>query len=491
MAKIHYTNGHVYTASRGFIKDFYVHDGVFSSSPVGTAKTIDLRGATVVPGFIDSHTHILSAGLNTLGLDCRPFTTLSDLLGEIADYCSAHAHNSVLFAYGFDESVLSEKRFPTPEELRDVTGTLPFFIKRVDMHSMMVNTTFEREYNVKSDNGIIRGLEYDAVIVKTQKRFSDSERYEALRVMEKKAYAAGITALHTMEGYLDDYTAIDFHLKYRGTPGIDYIVYPQVMNVAGMKTRGFDRIGGCILLDGSLGSRTAAITGDYSDDPGNNGRLYLNDDELYTFAEEAHLEGMQLSFHAIGDRAVHQIANVYEKLLSRHPRADHRHRIEHAILIQDKDFERLARLGIWLDYQPIFEYLWGGFNKLYHARVGDARVPLLHRLRTTQCFEIPFAFGSDCDVTVLNPLAGIHGAVNREITEEAITVESAVNAFTIDAAKIGFGESALGSIDDGKYADFTLLERDIFSNPATIKDCSISAVYKKGECVFGCIDTIV
>lgn len=488
MTKIHYTNGHIYTATRGFIRDFYVDDGIFSSSPVGTAKTVDLRGATVVPGFIDSHTHILPAGLNTLGLDCRPFTSLGDLLEAIADYCSAHAHNNVLFAYAFDETLLREKRFPTQDELRTVTGNLPFFIKRVDMHSMMVNTAFERDYGIESDKGIIRGLEYDAVIVQTQKRFNDSERYEALRVMEQKAYAAGITAIHTMEGYLDDYTAIDFHLKQKGS-GIDYSVYPQVMNVQGMKDRGFNRIGGCILIDGSIGSRTAAITGDYSDMPGNNGRLYLNDEDLYAFAEEAHCEGMQLSFHAIGDRAVHQLVNMYDKLLTRHPRNDHRHRIEHAILIQDADFERLAKLGIWLDYQPIFEYFWGGFNKLYHTRLGDTRVPLLHRIRTTQCFGIPFAFGSDCDVTVLNPIGGIYGAVYREIVEEAISVESAVNAFTIDAARIGFKESVIGSIDDGKQADFTILGNDIFSCPKeSLYTTSIRAVYKRGTCVFGCPD---
>lgn len=489
MAKIHYTNGYIYTATRGFIRDFYVENGFFSSSPVGTQKTVDLRGATVVPGFIDSHTHILPAGLNALGLDCRPFSTLTDLLEAIADYCSARAHNSVLFAYAFDETVLREQRFPTQDELRNVTGNLPFFIKRVDMHSMMVNTAFERIYGVESDKGIIRGLEYDAVVVQTQKRFNDSERYEALRIMEQKAYAAGITALHTMEGYLDDYTAIDFHLKQKGVQ-IDYIVYPQVMNVQGMKERGFDRIGGCILIDGSLGSRTAAITDDYADMPNNNGRLYLSDDELYTFAEEAHCSGMQLSFHAIGDRAVHQLVDMYEKLLTRHPRNDHRHRIEHAILIQDTDFERLARLGVWLDYQPIFEYLWGGFNKLYHTRLGDTRVPLLHRIRTTQCFGIPFAFGSDCDVTPLNPIAGIHGAVNRDIAEEAISVESALQAFTIDAARIGFQETRLGSIDDGKQADFTLLSDNIFAcQKEKIRDISIQAVYKKGTCVYGCPHT--
>jgi len=485
MRKTRYINAKIFTAANGFINEFYCNDGIFTFDSTRAAETVDLGGKTVVPGFIDSHTHILPAGLNSLGLDLRQCRSLNDLFETVADHCSAHAHRQVLFAFGFDESKIKEQRFPTQDELRNVTGNKPFFIKRVDMHSMMVNQAFERDYNVTSDNGIIRGQDYDAAIVMTQKRFNDQERAEALDVMERKAFNAGITSLHTMEGYLDDYSAIDFHLKNKNKFSIDYIVYPQVMNVPGMKERGFDRIGGCILLDGSIGSHTAAVTLPYADDADNMGKLYLDNDKLFAFCEEAHCAGMQLSFHAIGDRAVAQITEIYEHILTKHPKTDHRHRIEHAILVTDRDFDRLAKLGIWLDYQPIFEYLWGGHGKLYETRLGASRIEMLHRIKKTQTLGIPFAFGSDCDVTPLDPLTGIHAAVNRDVIGQAVDVISAVQAFTIDAARIGFTEKTIGSIEEGKQADFTVLANDIFScPPSAIKDAGIFAVYKKGDRVF-------
>ena len=477
MATTTYVNGHVFTGE-GFTRTFTVSGGRFAAPGTG-GKQVDLDGATVVPGFIDSHTHILPAGLYALGADLSGASSLDEVFSLIRNALDS-PRTEQPFACVFDETRLRENRFPTLDELDAVTGDKPFYITRIDLHSMMVNSAFLKKYDVRGGSPLIRARAYDAMVKRLGKEIPFEEKRRGLREMEKKAFRAGVTALHSMEGVEDDFENIDALLELQGQTPLDILVYPQVMDLDGVLKRNLPRIGGCILIDGSLGSRTAAISSAYADAPGESGRLYLDDETLFSFMRRAHDAGLQMSFHAIGDRAVHQLIRGYS-LLGRD--AQKRHRIEHAILVDEKDFDTMAELGLWLDFQPMFHEYWGKPGGLYEQRLGKTRAGGINRIKTAAKKGIPFALGSDCNVTPLDPLGGIAAAVDHPVPGECLSVEEAVRGFTLYAAEIGHTEERLGSIAPGKRADFVLLSDNIFTQK-NIRDITVRATFIAGECVF-------
>ena len=477
MASTTYVNGHVYTGE-GFTHTFTVKDGFFATPEAG-GQQVDLKGATVVPGFIDSHTHILPAGLYALGTDLSQASSLEEVFSLIrADLASPRTEQP--FACVFDETRLTENRFPSLGELDAVTGDIPFYITRIDLHSMMVNSAFMKKYDLEGAAPLIRAKEYDAMVKRLSREIPFRERKLGLHEMEKKAFQAGVTALHSMEGVEDDFENIDALLELKSQTALEILLYPQVMDLSGVLDRKIPRIGGCILIDGSLGSRTAAISSPYADVQGESGRLYLDDDTLFSFMRRAHEAGLQMSFHAIGDRAVHQLVQGYS-LLGRD--AGKRHRIEHAILVDERDFDIMAELGLWVDFQPMFHEYWGKPGGLYEQRLGKARARRINRIRTSARYGISFAFGSDCNVTPLDPLGGIAAAVEHPVPEERISVEEAVRGFTLYAAQIGRTEDHLGSITPGKRADYVLLSDNIFEQK-DIRSITVRATYISGKCVY-------
>ncbi len=476
METVRYFNGKIYAGGGRFINEFFVKGGYFSK-PDRPQREVDLQGSCVVPGFIDSHTHIVPSGLNSLGLDVSGCGTMEELLSSIRSYVERGKEN-LLFARGFDETMLKEKRFPTMEEFVSATGDIPFHMVRVDLHSMMANKAFEDKYGFKGSDGIIRGEDYDRAVITVGNSAGESSRLAGMKNMERMAAAAGVTYVHTMEGWVRDFTNVDFLLKHQEELTLDTLVYPQVWDMEGVVSRGFPRIGGCLLIDGSLGSRTAALKQPYSDAAENRGRLYHTLDELTAFMGPAHEQGLQLSFHAIGDSAVEQITQAYHEIFSRYGRGAQRHRVEHCLMADRSMLESLASMGLWLDFQPAFHKRWAAPGGLYEKRVGRKRVSVINPIGTAQELGIPFAFGSDCDVTPLDPLGGIYAAVEKDRRGEDIDIYTAVDAFTIKAAEIGNIEDHAGSIDPGKLGDFVVLDNDIFSGSGR---ASVSATYKRGS----------
>ena len=486
MEVFHFYNGKIYLNNGKFVNEFYVKDGKFTFEKQINSIDIDLNGKFVLPGLIDSHTHFVSAGLNRLGAFLGDVKRLDELFSYMSEYIEKYGKKrKVLFGYEFDETKTKENRMPTKDELDKISKEFPFFIKRIDLHSMCVNSKFEEVYNVKSDNGIIKGTLYDEMIIKTGNFFTEEDMKEGMFIVEKEALSHGITTLFALEGWGDDFTTIDFLLKEKDHLTIDAVIYPQVMAVDEMRKRGFDRIGGCILLDGSLGSRTAALKEEYADDKGNFGKLYHTDENLYYFVKKAHLNKMQLAFHAIGDRAIEQIIKIYERVLSEYPDKNHRHRIEHFIVADDSLIEKAAKLGLYIDMQPTFEYFWGGEGELYWQRVGKKRSNLINRFGSVKNAGMVYGFGSDADVTPLNPFLGISGALSHHLEKERLNVFEAIDGYSINNAKIGFLEDKLGDISEGKDADFLIVSDDIFSmNHKDIGNILPEVVYKKGVIVY-------
>jgi len=230
-------------------------------------------------------------------------------------------------------------------------------------------------------------------------------------------------------------------------------------------------------VDGSIGSRTAAISVPYADDPNdanNRGELYLSRDFLYDFAREAADNDMQLALHAIGDRAVKLVLDAYAQVGDK--AGDLRFRVEHAEIIDDKDIYRAADMGVILSMQPAFEYFWGGVGRMYQSRLGE-RYLVTNRLRPITDAGVTVAGGSDSNITPLDPLLGIHSAVNHPIPENAVDLETAIKMFTTDAAYACHQEGDKGRIAPGYRANLTILEENLFTvEPERIKDVKVVGV---------------
>lgn len=438
--------------------------------PLPRAHTsIDLGGRTVVPGFVDAHAHFFQTGLDLLFVDLRGATTMAEIGRRIT--ASNPGRRSWVFAHGFEEDELTDVERVTCRELDALDKSRPLWINRVDYHSAVVNSAALRRLDVPLGTpgllvedgqplGILRSEAYFFGKARIARAYPIETKDRAVKTAAAEAVRHGITGVHALEGgkIFGDEGVATLLRRMEGLP-VDVTLFLQEKNVYFTSKLGFEHLGGCILIDGSIGSYTAAIETDYPGVPGNRGVLYERTRELASFVEEAHCAGVQLAFHAIGPRAIEQLLNAYERALSRSPRYDHRHRIEHFELATDDQIKRARDLGLVISAQPSFELFWGGPKGMYASRLGEGWRQS-NRLRSMLDVGVPIAGGSDSNVTPMDPLLGLHAAVNHPNPEQAVTPEQALRMMTIDAAFAGFRDRDQGSISPGKYANFTVLDKD-------------------------------
>ena len=248
---------------------------------------------------------------------------------------------------------------------------------------------------------------------------------------------------------------------------------------------GRTRVGGVkIIADGTFGSLTAAMEEDFSDSPGNRGFMIYDETELYELMRGTHKAGLQLGIHAIGDRANRICIELYEKILQDHPRANHRHRIEHASILNPDLLRRAKALGLVLCMQPLFIRS----DMPYMAkRIGKARMAHTYPFRSIADMGLTVAGSSDAPVESLSVLEAIECAVTREgyVVEQALSVAEAIAMYTINAAYAQFEEDVRGSIAKGKQADFVLLEENPLNvPPQEIHAIPVRATFIAGETLY-------
>ena len=225
--------------------------------------------------------------------------------------------------------------------------------------------------------------------------------------------------------------------------------------------------------DGALGSRGAALLAPYSDDPHQSGLLLTQPEEMAPLFSKVLGAGFQLNFHAIGDRANRMALDQFETTMKKFPNRDFRNRIEHAQVIHPDDLSRFAELNVLPSMQPTHAT---SDKNMAEDRLGKDRMEGAYAWKTLLNSGIPIPLGSDFPVELANPFYGLHAAVTRQdrnnqpvagwYAHEAMTVEQAFRGFTLDAAYAAHMEDTLGSLTPGKWADFILVDQDIFDIPA-------------------------
>lgn len=433
----------------------------------------DFGAAAVLPGLWDAHVHLLSVGLQLRQVDLSGAADLAEVFDRIARASSTPGTGELTIAANLDENILVEKRLPTGAELDAVFGARPLAVRRIDLHSMVLNAAAWKLLRVDASwpgaeldaashpTGVVRGRAHELACNRLRELPAPVQKTRAYREGAALAVSRGAVAVGALEGcpYVPDDDDVPTLLACRQDLPVKAFVFPQTHDVGAVRRFGLRRIGGCLLLDGSFGSYTAALSEPYADRPATRGELYYADDDLHAFVVLAHGAGLQLAFHAIGDRAVTQVLDAYALALAEKPGVGARHRIEHAELFADRDLDRMAELGVVWSAQPAFDSYWGGEDRMYERRLG-ARRRLTNRLRTARAAGIRVAGGSDAPITRLAPLAGIAAAMSHSTIDERLSFEEALALFTTEAAYAFFAEGEWGSLAPGKRASFTVVARD-------------------------------
>ena len=457
---------------------------------------LELEGCTVIPALHDAHVHLLGTGQAGLDLDLGGARCFDEVL-ELVAGAARRAEGPILRAHSFDPDLMPDGRYPTAADLDGVSAALPIHVKRRDGHSSSANTAalallgvLPGRPGVETDaagrpTGILRGKAHSDAAAAASDLLSREERASCYRRAAAAAASRGIGCVHALVGRDDPANEdVEILLEVQPELPIDVVVFSQTTDVDRVVALGLPRIGGCLLLDGSFGSRTAALTVPY-EDGGGTGTLYFSDDELTGFLRKAQSRGLQVAVHAIGDRAVGQAVACYSAAFGGDARGA-RHRIEHCELSTPGNVATMSRLGIASCVQPAFELFWGGAGRMYEQRLGTARAARTNPFRTMLGSGVRLAGGSDSSVTPMDSILGVHAAVNRANRDESLTAFDALSLFTSGAAWLSFDEHRRGTLTPGKEASFTVLGADpLDADPASLKDVPVVGLYVRGARVFG------
>jgi predicted amidohydrolase YtcJ len=461
--------------------------------PGSDIEVLDVGSAFVCPGLVDAHVHLTETGINLSGCDLRNLTSIPAIQAKLAE-CKG---GGVVIASGYDDTILAEKRFLTAADLDIAISDRPVFVVRRDGHSCVLNSKALAEIKldpatpgIERDaegrmTGVFRTKANGQVRAAWHRLISDEEKLAGCVKAAMQVHKRGVTGVHALEGgWFGGDTDVDLLLSRRSEIPLDLTIYHQIMDVAAVACQGLPRIGGCILLDGSFGSRTAALDHPYNDGEGD-GFLYIEDERLHGMVWEASARGMQCAVHAIGERAIDQAITIYEKAAGESACRKLRHRIEHFELPRPEHLEKVAGMGIAVCMQPAFEYLWGGAGRMYESRLGPEWRTKTNPFRSVLDAGIRLAFGSDSDITPLDPLLGMSAACNHPTPGQSVKVVEALRAYTMDSALLSRREDEVGILEPGYRSDITVLGQSPLETPSPdIKDLPVLLTVLGGEIVW-------
>jgi predicted amidohydrolase YtcJ len=448
---------------------------VGTGDPPQADATIDLPGATIVPGFVDAHVHLTSTGRSLDNEDVRRTRSKHDLMDAIR--ARAGAGVTPVHLEGFDESGWDDPSLPSAVELDAITAE-PTVVTRTDGHLSLANGAALAASDAASVDGVestdggptgrVSGEANRRLVAWVESTY-DRHRIEELQLQAAGLAAArGVTTVHEMSMDRHD---LEVLLGHHGQLPIDVRAVPATTSLLDAISFGFTTVGGDLPVDGSIGARTAALEHPYEGSEGR-GELYHEDDELAEFFHAGHNAGLQVGVHAIGDRAIEQVLSTWERVYTaldsrerRHFRA-RRHRIEHFVLPSAHQVERAAMLGLAVSIQPAFDRLWGQGGGMYEERLGPARAMAAHPVRTMLERGIEIGVGSDSPVTPLDPMLAIAALESHHEPGQRLQRLEALKLHRKGSARLGHQEGKKGVLEPGMHADFVAFDQDPLEAPS-------------------------
>jgi len=462
-------------------------------------KIIDLKGAFVLPGFIDCHTHFLDGGFSLSSVQLREAQTKEDFVARIEQKAKELEKEEWILNGNWDHQQFDPPELPRKEWIDAVTPDNPVCVNRLDGHMALVNSLALKLAGITEDTpvptggeilkdpqtgeptGILKDAAMDLVTSQVPEP-SLKERMRAAELALKHANEVGATSIHDM-AYASSFEVYQRLLKQNKLTARLFVYIPisEIKLLTGLKLvspfgNDFLKIAGLKgFVDGSLGSSTALFFDPYADDPAKRGLLVSDmfpDGIMEERLMEADRAGLQVAIHAIGDKAIHMILDIFEKVMSANEDRDRRWRIEHAQHLLLDDVRRMGRLRVIASVQPYHAVDDGRWAE---KKIGKERARYTYAFRSLLDGGVTLACGSDWTVAPLNPLTGIYAAVTRQtldgknpdgwIPDQKITLEEAIKGYTMSAAFTEFAEHKKGSVEEGKLADLVVLSQNLFKIP--------------------------
>jgi len=477
-----YRNGSIYTAADPFATAMVV-DGdtvawvgseqAATSIADSSMEIIDLRGALLAPGFVDSHAHLTETGLALSGLQLDAVRSSRELLDAVA---SAGGTGPVL-GHGWDETTWNDPSLPTLEEIERAAGGRHVYLSRIDVHSALVSASLAAAAGLTTLDGfsgearVVRAAHTAARL--TARNFKEPDRRSYQESALQEAASHGYVAMAEMSaphicGPEDLRMATSWNelanmpevLPYWGELAASQEQAQAILDSLGTKVLG---LAGDLNMDGSIGSRTAALAEDYSDAGGQRGSLYLSVDEAANHLVATSLLGIQAGFHVIGDAGLGAVLDAFDAAAAEVGEQRIRaagHRLEHVEMAVQSAIDRLAKYSVSVSVQPVFDALWGAAGGLYEQRLG-ARSQKMNPFASFYASGVPIAFGSDSPVTPLRPWASVRACLEHSNPEQRISARAAFLGHTRAGWRATKHRNPLmGQLVPGAPASFAVWEVD-------------------------------
>lgn len=434
----------------------------------------ELPGCVIGPAFVDAHLHLTPTGLGLQGLDLSQVRSSAELIRALASYAGQHT-GRVIWGHGLDPDRVVDA-LPGPDELSAVAGERTVYLSRVDGHAALVDRRTLGAAPLARADGVGHDEDGPTGVLKREANhiarrwavgsMTTAELAAARRTAVRTAAERGLATVHEMAS--PDIMGLgDFDAWVTGSWPIEVVPYWGGLDVGVAIERDLRQIGGDLLLDGSLGSHTAALAEPYRDRPEITGHLELDDETLTHWFVELTRAGLQSAVHAIGDAAVRQVVRCWSAVARRLEAEGGvdlvrrgRHRIEHAVVLPPDLLDDIADLGLVISAQPAFEARWGGPDGMYSRRLGPDRARWTNPFRALADRGVDLAFGSDANVTEIDPWGAVWAAQQRPFSEHGVSRLEAVSMSTLGGRSAARQERYVGVVRAGMRADLAAFEGD-------------------------------
>ncbi|MEO6835809.1 MAG: amidohydrolase family protein [Candidatus Tumulicola sp.] len=461
--------------------------------PAGVnAERIDLDGATVLPAFADCHVHLTDTGYFLGPRDLGSARTYDEFAGAVARLTN---DSGIVLAGQYDESSWHDGALADARPLDRFHAGARAMLSRIDGHSSLVNGATlawldlppETAGIERDESGQPTGKLFTEANWRAQSAFMAQIPVAVRRAAERRAVDLALSrgALH-LHAQLVGFERQRYAGEIEALRALPAKMHPKVCepDAALAQELGLPYVGGDVFLDGSLGSRTAALREPYSD-CNTLGALRFTDDQVLAYYAQAEALGIAAGVHAIGDAAIEQSLRVWERVLAGKPSLRGcRHFIEHFELATPEAIAACARMGIYLSMQPQFDSRWGGDGGMYDVRLGNQRKRSMNAIARIESAGATVCGGDDSPVCDLNPLAGMQACIEHHEPSERVSRSDALAMYTVNAARFGYAETQTGNLIPGLAADLVILDRDPLESGAAFTGCSVLQTWSDGVLVY-------